>query len=49
MNGENDWDCSVEGDALECPEVCVGREEVLPAFSEMETGIAHGPYKYLWS
>ena len=29
MNEENDWDRNVEGDAVEGPVVCVGREEVL--------------------
>ena len=29
MNEENDLDCNVEGDAVEGPVVCVGREEVL--------------------
>ena len=31
MNEENDWDRSVEGDAVEGPIVCVGREEELQA------------------
>ena len=35
MNEENDWDCNVEGDAVECPVVCVGREEVLQTLCEM--------------
>ena len=30
----NDWDHNVEGDAIEGPVVCVGREEVLQAFNE---------------
>ena len=29
MNEENDWDHSVDGDAIECPVVCVGREDVM--------------------
>ena len=35
MNEENDWDHNVEGDAAECPVVCVGREEVLQALNEI--------------
>ena len=38
MNEENDWDCNVEGDAVEGPIVCVSREEVLQALNEMKTG-----------
>ena len=33
MNEENDWDCNVEGDAVEGPVVCVSREEVLQALT----------------
>ena len=33
----------MEGDAVEGPVVCVSREEVLQALSEMKTGKAHGP------
>ena len=34
LNEENDWDRNVEGDAVEGPVVCVGREEVLQALKE---------------
>ena len=34
MNGENDWDCNVELDAVEGQVVCVNREEVLQALNE---------------
>ena len=34
MNDENDCDHSVEGDAVEGPVVCVGREEVLQALKQ---------------
>ena len=27
MNEENDWDHNVEGDTVDCPVVCVSREE----------------------
>ena len=43
MNKENDWDHSVEGDAVEGPVVCVSREEVLQALNEMKTGKSPGP------
>ena len=43
INEENDWDHDVEGDALEGPVVCVSREEVLQALSEMKTRKAPGP------
>ena len=43
MNKENDWDRNVEGDAVEGPVVCVSREEVLQALSEMRKQIAPGP------
>ena len=33
----------MEGDAAESPVVCVHREEVLQAFSQMTTGKAPGP------
>ena len=42
MNEENDWDHNVEGDAVEGPVVCVGREEMLLALREMKTGAALG-------
>ena len=42
MNEEDDWDCNVEGDAVEGPVVCVCRGEVLQALNEMKTGRAHG-------
>ena len=37
MNEENDRDHNVEGDAVDGPVVCVGREEVLQALNEMKT------------
>ena len=43
MNEENYWDCNVEGDAMEGPVVCVGREGVLQALNEMKTRKALGP------
>ena len=43
VNEENDWDHNVEGDAVEGPVVCVGREEVLQALNEMKTGKKTGP------
>ena len=43
LDEENDWDRNVDGDAVECPVVCVSREEVLQALYEMKTGKAHGP------
>ena len=50
MNEENDWDCDVEGDAVEGPVVCVCREEMLQALNEMKmTGIALDLQKYNWS
>ena len=42
MNEENDWDHDVEGDAVEGPVVCVGREEVLQALNEMKSEKAPG-------
>ena len=39
-NEENDWDHNVEGDAEGGLIVCVSREEVLQALSEMKTGKA---------
>ena len=39
MNNENDWDCNVEGDAVEGPVVCVSREEVLQALNDMKKGV----------
>ena len=33
----------MEGDAVDGPVVCVGREVVLHASNEMKTGIAPGP------
>ena len=35
----------MEGDAVEGPVVCVSREDVLQALSEMKTGKAPGPSK----
>ena len=43
MNEENDWDQSVDGDAVVGPVDCVNREEVLLALHEMITGKAPGP------
>ena len=43
MNEENDWDHNVEGDTVEGPVVCVCREEVLQALSELKTEKAPGP------
>ena len=44
---DHEWkkglDCNVEGDAVECPVVCVGREEVLQALNKMKTGREPGP------
>ena len=37
MNEENDWDRNVEGDTVEDPVVCVGREEVLQAMNGLRT------------
>ena len=37
MNGENDWDHNVEGDAVEGPVVRVNREEVIQVLIEMKT------------
>ena len=36
MNGENDWDHNLDGDAVEGPVVCVGREDVLQALNMHE-------------
>ena len=43
MNEDNDWDHNVEGDAVEGPVVCLGREEVLLALDKMKTGKARVP------
>ena len=43
MNEENEWDHSVEGDAVEGPVVCVSREGVLQALDKMKTLKALGP------
>ena len=42
-NKEDDRDHNVEGDAVEVPVVCVSREEVLQALSEMKIEKAPGP------
>ena len=42
LKEENDLYRNVEGDAAEGPVVCVCREEVLQALSEIKTGIAPG-------
>ena len=39
-NKENGWDHNVEGDAEDGPVVCVNREEVLQAYSEVKRGKA---------
>ena len=44
MNEENDWAHDDEGDAVEGPVVCVGREEVLQALNEVKTGT--GPWTF---
>ena len=49
MNEKNDWDRNVEGDALECPVVCIIREEVLQVLNEMKTGRPLHLQKYHWS
>ena len=41
-NEENDWDHNVEGDAVEGPVVCIGREIALQALTEINTGKAPG-------
>ena len=43
MNEENDWNHNVEGDAVEGPVVCVGREVMLQAINIVKTGHATGP------
>ena len=43
MNDENNWDCNVEGDAVEGAVFCVSIEEVLQALDEMKTGKAPEP------
>ena len=43
MYEENYWDRNVDGDAVQGPVVCVSREEVLQALSEMKTGIVLEP------
>ena len=43
LNEENDWNRNVEGDTVEGPVVCVGREEVLQVSNEMKTGKSPGP------
>ena len=42
MNEENDWDCNVEGVAVEGPVICVGREEMLQVLNELKTGRTPG-------
>ena len=36
MNEESDWDCNVEGGAVEGQVACVSREEVLQTLNEMK-------------
>ena len=43
MNDKNDCDHNVDGVAVEGPVVCVRREDVLQAISEMKTGRASCP------
>ena len=45
MNEENDWDHNVVGGAVECPLVCIGREEVQQTLNEMKTIKYPGPSK----
>ena len=42
-NEENDWDHHVEGDAVECPVVCVSRDHVVQVLNEMKSNKAQGP------
>ena len=42
-NEENYLDHNVEGDVVEGPVVCVSREDVLQALSEVKTSKASGP------
>ena len=43
INEDNDWDHNVEGEAVEGPVACVGRDNVLQALNEIKTGNAPGP------
>ena len=36
MKEENDWDHNVEGDAVEGPVICIGREDVFQALHEIK-------------
>ena len=38
MNGMNDWDHNVEGDAVEVPVECVCRDVVVQALDDMNVG-----------
>ena len=35
MNKEIDWDHNVDGDVVECPEDCIGREEVVQTLNDL--------------
>ena len=43
VNEENDQGHDVEGDALEGPQDCVSRDEVVQSLNVIKTGIAPGP------
>ena len=43
VNKQNVWDHNMEGDAVEGPVVCVGRQEVIQTSNEIKTGKAHRP------
>ena len=43
IDEENEWDHNVEGDTVQGRVVCVSREEVVQALTEMKTGKKPGP------
>ena len=49
MNEENDWDHSVEGDAVEGPVDCVSGEEVMQMLNGMKTEKLQNLQMYNWS
>ena len=49
VNKQNVWDHNMEGDAVEGPVVCVGRQEVLQALNEIKTGITLEQQMNNWS